>query len=55
MSFRLTVVVIVALIGAVVGFATSKREDFGQKTFSAFGGAVVALMIGGLVVMLFEL
>jgi hypothetical protein len=53
MSFKLTLLLVVLGIGAVVGFVRSDSETFIGKIISGFGGAILVAIGLGLLVMFF--
>jgi len=52
MTSRMTVALVIIGIGAVVGFVRSDADTFTGKVISAFGGAVLAILGMGLLIML---
>jgi len=51
MTFGAKLLIGVALIGAIVGFIRSDGDKFSDRVLGALGGAFVALLIAGAVVM----
>jgi hypothetical protein len=52
MTFRMTVALVIIGVGAVVGLARSDSDTFAGKVMSGFGGALLAVLGAGLVIML---
>ena len=46
-----TVLLIIIVIGAIIGFARSDADKFSERLLSAFGGAFVAVLIAGALIM----
>ncbi len=53
MSFKLTLLLVVAGIGAVVGFARSDSETFIGRIMSGLGGAFLATLGASVLIMFF--